>query len=270
MYLVKPSTAVLLLAAALAVVGACRPEVGATVRLNPRTFTSADEAAIATALFDANWRAANVPLLQPGTPGYNEKAGAYLTPLLEQLVTQAAVTRRDSFDWSVRLVLGSDEHAYALPGGQIVLHTGFLHALPDEAAYVGVLARAVALVEQGAAMAAYDRAVEDNVLLGDLILGNGDTDLALLVNLASTVTYTPEELAAADALAAELVCPSNYLHEALPLAVAAIPEGTAYRRAHPTLEGWDATFNTQVGACVGTDSTYATRYQEMLRRTIPL
>ena len=265
------SAALALVAGALLLaVAACRETVaGTTVRLNPRTFTGADEAAIAERLFAADWRAANVPLLVPGAPGYSERADAYLAPVLDQLVEQAGVTRRDSFDWRVRLVLGAEEHAYALPGGQLVIHTGFLHALDNEAEYAGVLARAVALAEQGAAMAAYDRAVEDNVLLGDLILGNDETDFAQLIHLATAVRYTPEELAAADSLAAELVCPSNYRHEALTDAVAGIPEGTAYRLAHPAPAGWDSAFAERVANCVGTDSLYAHRYREMLRRAVP-
>lgn len=248
---------------------ACREEVGEVVRLNPTVFSAADEAAIGTALFDADWRAADVPVLVPGSPGYHEKAGAYLTPLLDQLVMQSAVTRRDSFAWAIHLVLGADEHAYTLPGGQIVMHTGLLHAIDNEAEYVGLLAREVALAEQGAAMAAYDRAVEDNVLLGDLLLGNGQTDTDLLIRLAGTIQYTPEELAAADSLAAELICPSNYLHEGLPVAVAHLPEATAYRSARPSAIGWDATFGARVANCIGTDSTYTNRYRELLRRAVP-
>lgn len=257
---------------ALAIVclaASCREEVGETVRLKPTAFSAADEAAIGTALFDADWRGANVALLAPGAPGYDEKADAYLTPLLEQLVDQAGVTRRDSFTWAIHLVLDAGEHAYALPGGQIVMHTGLLHAVDNEAEYVGLLAREVALAEQGAAMAAYDRVVEDNVLLGDLLLGNEETDTETLIRLASTVRYTPEELAAADSLAAELVCPSNYLHEALPLAVSGLPEGTTYAVAHPVPVGWGTTFTARVAGCVGTDSLYAVRYQEMLRRAVP-
>ena len=265
-----PPTLALLASALLFTSASCREDVvGVTVRLNPRAFSAADESLISRSLFDADWRAANVPLLVPGAPGYNEKAGAYLSPILEQLVMQADVTRRDSFDWRLHLVLGADEHAYALPGGQIVMHTGFLHSLDNEAEYVGVLARAVALSEQGAAMAAYDRAVEDNVLLGDLLLGNDETDFPFLIQLAATVQYTPEELAAADSLAAALVCPSNYLHEALTGAVRDIPEGTAYRRAHPTVVGWDSIYEARVADCVGTDSLYADRYRELLRRAVP-
>ena len=247
---------------------ACRRDDGEVVRQRPERFNAITEAKIGESLAAADWRRANVAVLLPGTPGYDVKAYDYLRPLVRELTQQAGVTRRDSFAWDVRLVLDNSEHAYTLPGGQIVLHTGLLHRFANEAECVGVLAREIALAEQGAAMAAYDRAVEDNVLLGDLLLGN-DTAYDLLVGLAATVDYTPEELRAADSLAAELVCPSNYLHEGLPQAVGRLSAGTAYRRARPTDAGWATGFAARVEPCVGTDSTYAQRYREMLRRSVP-
>ena len=257
-----------LLAVTFVLAQACTRKDGEVVRERPESFTAAAEAAIGAALTDADWRKANVPALVPGEVGYDAKAFDYLRPLLRELTQQAAVSRRDSFAWDIHLVLDRSAHAYTLPGGQIVLHTGLLHQLDNEAECVGVLAREVALAERGAAMAAYDRAVEDNVLLGDLLLGN-ETDTELLLGLAATVEYTPAELRAADSLAAALVCPSNYLHEGLTVAVARLPEASAYRMARPTDEDWAGEFAARVEDCVGTDSTYAVRYVEMLRRAVP-
>ena len=257
-----------LLAVALAAVThACQREEGEIVREKPTTFAAAEEVKIGATLTDADWSEAGVPLLVPGAEGYDPEAYDYLRPLVRGLTQQAGVTRRDSFAWDVLLVRDDETHAYTLPGGQIVLHTGLLHALANEAECVGILAREIALAEQGAAIAAYDRVVEDNVLLGDLLLGNA-TELPRLVALTSTVRYTPRELRAADSLAARLVCPSDYLHEGLLDAVRRIPGRSPYHKARPSQRGSAVRFAARVRDCAGSDSTYAKRYRGLVQRAV--
>lgn len=256
------------LGAVLLLASACRKEAVEVVRINPKSFTATQQASIGTRIMDADWGAANIALLTPEQPGYRPEAFDYLQPLLGELVAQASVTHRDSFDWRIHLVMDTSAHAYTLPGGQIVLHTGMLHSMHNEAELVGVLAREIALGEQGAAMDALTRAVGDNVLLGDVILDN-EVDYASLIQLTPKLAYSPEELAAADSLAAVLVCPSNYLHEGLLVAVQRLDAETPYRSARPAGGAWAIKFEERVAHCVGTDSTYRRRYQEILRLSVP-
>ncbi len=258
----------LVVVAALLAGTACREESTEIVRLNPKSFSGAQEALIGDRLLEADWRKANVALLSPGDPGYRAEAADYIDPLLQQLVDQAPVTRRDSFGWRVHLVMDTSMHAYSLPGGHLVFHTGLLHALRNEAELVGVLAREVALVESGAAMAAFVRVVGDNVLLGDILLDN-PVDYGGLIQLSPKLAFTAQELAIADSLAALLVCPSNYDHAALPEAIQRLDAKTPYRQARPAEDLWEATFAERVMDCVGTDSLYTTRYRNVLRRAIP-
>ncbi len=249
-------------------VGACREESTEFVRLHPKSFSAADEAVIGDRLMAADWRNANVALLSPGDPGYRAEAAAYVDPLLQQLVDQAPVTRRDSFGWRVHLVMDTSVHAYALPGGHLVMNTGLLYALHSEAELVGVMARELSLIESGAAMGALVRLVDDNVLLGDILLDN-PVAYGELIRLLPKLEYTASELAVADSLAAVLVCPSNYLHEALPEAMQRLSAKTPYREARPAGGTWIAKFNARVADCAGSDSVYVKRYREVLRRAVP-
>ena len=185
------------------------------------------------------------------------------------LVQQEQVTRRDSFAWSIHLVLDTAVHAYTLPGGHLVINTGLLHALPHEAACVGFLAREVALAQTGAAMAAFDRAIEDNSQLGDLMLGNPMPDLRELIKLAPTVNYTRAELSRADSLAATLVCMSDYHQEAFIEAVGHFSAQSHYLHARPAQPSWRQLFNERVQPCEGADSLYIEPYQVMLRQAVP-
>ena len=257
-----------LLAVALIILVSCRKESTEFVRLNPKSFSAAQEAVIGDRLLEADWRNANVALMNPGDPGYRAEANDYIDPLLQQLVDQAPVTRRDSFGWRVHLVMDTSVHAYALPGGHLVLHTGLLYGLHNEAELVGVLARELSLVESGAAMAALVRLVDDNVLLGDILLDN-PVPYGELIRLLPKLEYSTPELAVADSLAALLVCPSNYLHEALPEAMQRLSARTPYREARPAGGAWIEKFNARVADCAGTDSLYVRRYREVLRKAVP-
>ncbi len=250
---------------------ACRQESIEVIRINPQTFSAVDETLIGDALFAdvTSWRNENIAVLAADEGAFTDAAYAYLRPLLQELVNLDHVTRRDSLHWSIHLVLDTAVHAYTLPGGHLVVHTGLLHALDHEAACVGILAREVAIAESGAAMAAFDRVIEDNVELGNLILGNETQALGELIRLAPTVSYTSDELAAADSLAARIICTSNYLHEALPEAVAGFEALAAYREARPARASWRQTFNSRVSECVGTDSLYVQRYKSILRLAVP-
>lgn len=265
-------TAVLALAGALAVavvaLPSCRSDEGGLVRINPKTFDAADEAAIGRRLGAELWRDADLVLLEPEAGSFTDGAYRYLAPLLSGLTEQGHVTRRDSFAWAVTLVLDEDPRAYTLPGGQIYVHTGLLYALDNEAELVGVLAREIALAEQGAAMAALDRQVEDNVTLGDLILGNV-VPLDHVVQALPAMSYTAEELGRADSLAARLVCQSDYEERALATATARLAAGTSYGEARPLPLGWRADFESRVGACPGADSLYVRRYRATLRTYVP-
>ena len=256
--------------AALLLVGlaACRPPSDEVIRINPKSFDAADEAAIARRLVSESWRNENVAVIEPDRGEFTDGAYHYLRPLVTSLVQQGAVTRRDSFAWEVHLVLDAEPHAYTLPGGQIVVHTGLLVDLADEAECVGILAREVALAETGAAMAALDRQVEDNVTLGDMILGNL-VPLDHVIEALPTLRYTPAEVAAADSLAALLVCDTDYEERGLTRAATGFDELAAYHEARPTDLAWAARFDADVAACPGADSLYAARYREMVARFVP-
>ena len=263
------TAAVALLGWILILAAGCRQDSTEFVRLNPQTFDAAQEALIGDRLMEGPWRNQNIALLEPDAGDFTDAAYDYLRPLLRELVDQDHVTRRDSFAWSIYLVLDGDTHAYTLPGGKLVVHTGLLHALPHEAACIGIFAREVALAETGAAMAAYDRLVEDNVALGDLILGQPTDAIEELIRLAPQVAYSAAELARADSLAARLVCGSNYDQVALVTAVDGFEASCAYAQARPTYPRWRETFRSRVDACAGADSLFAGRYRAMLRRAVP-
>jgi len=247
---------------------ACRSGPGDIVRKDPKFFTAADEAKIGQRLVDESWRDGSRSIIQDGTGTFTDEAYAYLKPLLYQLVDQQHVTRRDSFSWDLHMVVDRTSHAYTLPGGQLMLHTGLLHSLHSEAEFVGILAREVALAETGAAMAALDRNVEDNVLLGDLILGN-DAILDDVIDELPGLNFTEAELYAADSLAARLVCPSDYEEQGLTLAVERFDTDAPYLRTRPAERFWASTFESRVSSCPGADSLYAHRYIDQLGRYVP-
>ena len=267
------STALRLLGAAAVFAGlclgsACRKESVEIIRIKPTSFTAEDEAAIGRRLASESWRNENVAVIEPDRGEFTDGVYHFLRPLVRGLVAQPAVTRRDSFEWEVHVVLDREPHAYTLPGGQIVLHTGLLNGITSEAECVGILAREIALAESGAAMAALDRQVDDNVTLGDMILGNL-VPLDHIIEALPQLAYTAEEMRVADSLAAELVCPSDYEERGLPMAVGKFEGEVMYNIARPAEPAWTSRFEARVAECPGADSLYARRYRRMLSAHVP-
>ncbi|MFK8056197.1 MAG: M48 family metalloprotease [Saprospiraceae bacterium] len=247
---------------------ACRPDDTEVIRINPTTFDAADEAAIGRRLTNESWRNENVTRITPDNGEFTDAAFFYLRPLLQGLLEQPYVTRRDSFDWQIHLVLDITPHAYTLPGGQIIVHTGLLHQLENEAECVGILAREVALAEIGAPMAAFDRQVEDNVTIGDMILGN-IVPLDHIIEKLPAITYNEAEMATADSIAAKLVCQSDYEERGLTLSVKRLSERSPYATARPANRHWLTTFDSRISECPGADSLYRKRYKDVLEGFIP-
>ncbi len=252
----------------LLTISACRSDDTEVIRLNPQTFNAEDEAAIGQRLTNESWRNENVTRITPDNGEFTDGAYFYLRPLLDGILAQPFVTRRDSFDWQLHLVLDQTPHAYTLPGGQIILHTGLLHQLENEAECVGILAREVALAEIGAPMNALDRQVEDNVTLGDMILGN-IVPLDHIIEALPMINYTEAELGLADSIAANLVCESDYEERGLTLSVKRFSEGSPYAAARPANRHWITTFDSRVSECPGADSLYQQRYLEVLEDFVP-
>lgn len=247
---------------------ACRPDDTETIRLNPQTFDAADEAAIGRRLSNESWRNENVMRITPDNGQFTDGAYFYLRPLLQGLLDQPYITRRDSFDWQIHLVLDATPHAYTLPGGQIVLHTGLIHQLKNEAECVGILAREIALAEIGAPMEALDRQVEDNVTLGDMILGN-IVPLDHIVEALPQIKYTEAQMGAADSIAAKLVCESDYEERGLTITAKRLPQDAPYLLARPANRHWLTTFNSRVSECPGADSLYSQRFMDVVQNTVP-
>jgi len=247
---------------------ACRPDDTEVIRLNPTSFDAADEAAIGRRLSNESWRNENVTRITPDDGQFTDAAYFYLRPLLEGLLDQPYVTRRDSFDWQIHLVLDNTPHAYTLPGGQIILHTGLLHSLENEAECVGILAREVALAETGAPMNALDRIVEDNVTLGDMILGN-IVPLDHIIGELPSITYTEAEMSTVDSITARIICESDYEERGLTLSVKRLPNTSPYVMARPANRHWFTDFNSRISECPGADSLYVQRYQDVLEQFVP-
>jgi len=252
----------------LLLVTSCRSDDTETIRLNPQTFDAADEAAIGRRLSNESWRNENVIRITPDNGEFTDGAYFYLRPLMQGLLDQSFITRRDSFDWQIHLVLDPTPHAYTLPGGQIVVHTGLMHQLKNEAECVGILAREIALSEIGAPMEALDRQVEDNVTLGDMILGN-IVPLDHIVEALPQIRYTEAQMGAADSIAAKLVCESDYEERGLTLSVKRLPEDAPYRVARPANRHWLTTFDSRVSECPGSDSLYSHRFMDVIGHTVP-
>ena len=247
---------------------ACRPDDTEVIRLNPTTFDAEDEAVIGRRLTNESWRNENVTRITPDNGEFTDGAYFYLRPLLAGILEQPFVTRRDSFEWQIHLVLDQAPHAYTLPGGQIILHTGLLHQLENEAECIGILAREVALAESGAPMQALDRQVEDNVTLGDLILGN-IVPLDHIIEALPQIKYSEAELGVADSIAALLVCQSDYEERGLTLSVKRFSEGSPYAAARPANRHWITTFDSRISECPGADSLYQQRYMDVLEGFVP-
>ncbi len=251
----------------LALMG-CRPEGGEQVRINPQRFDAAQENLIGARLLTDLDADGEIRTLTPDDDRLSDSAYYYLTPLLRSVARQPAVTRRDSFAWEVRLIEDTTARVYTLPGGRIVLHTGLLRRLDSEAELVGMLAREVAFAQTGASMRALDRAVEDNVVLGDLILGNAHDTRFLLRELPG-LHYTLDEVAAADQLVTDLICNSDYEELALTQLVDRLGED-AYRIARPTVSDWKPAFTLRVATCPGADSSYVQRYRRAVDAFLPV
>jgi len=252
----------------LFLISACRPDDTETIRINPQTFDAADEAAIGNRLSNESWRNENVTRITPDNGEFTDAAYFYLRPLLEGLVDQPFVTRRDSFDWQVHLILDNSPHAYTLPGGQIMLHTGLMHSLENEAECIGILAREIALAEIGAPMAALDREIEDNVMLGDLILGNV-VPLDHIIEKLPNIKYRESEMGRADSIAAKIVCASDYEERGLTLSVKRLSDESAYVNARPANRHWVTTFTSRISECPGADSLLRASLQALLQNSLP-
>lgn len=237
----------------------CRKEGKQLVRIKPTSFNASDEDKIGRRVMTETWRNEELTFLVADNGAFTDEIFHYLRPLMRGLVEQGGVTRRDSFKWEIHIVLDDKKHAISLPGGQIILYSGLLKSISSEAECVGVLAREIALIEQGSAMKALDRVVENNVTLGDMIIGN-IVPLDHIIEKIPDIAYTENELISADSLAALLVCPSNYDEEGLVQAMKYLKPDDPYLVHRPNKQNWEFLFRTKVNGCIGQDSLYSNRY----------
>ena len=145
----------------------------------------------------------------------------YLNSLLAQLTTTPQATARGAFDWEV-VIINDDSRvaAIALPGGKVLVYTGLLKSLTDEAELMGILAHELYYTNRPVEQLARNHSPvvqllksqyqNSSLLLLDIAEGN-DPAAALEVLLTATATsYDEAAVLSADAFATEVLCPFSY------------------------------------------------------------
>ena len=187
--------------------------------LNP-ALTISDEMRLGTRLVQAA-ESAPTDLFPVLARQSNTEVYDYLNSLLAQLTTTPQVTARGSFDWEVILVEDDSRiTAVALPGGKMLIYTGLLKALTDEAELVGILAHELYYMNRPVENLARNHSPvlqllkqqyqNSSLYLLDIAEGN-DPSAALEVLLTATTTsYDEATVLEADAFATEVLCPFSY------------------------------------------------------------
>lgn len=189
----------------------------------------------------------------------------YLNDLLTTVVVTEQILLRNTFDWEIIPLEDESVYSYTMPGGKLVISTGFLKFFQSEAELVSLIAHELYYTDNNLLT---DPMIDefDGVDLGDVILGKGVN--IPVIDYLKHHTFTQAEVMAADLHTLDLLCPFNYDISSLTSLI-----NRATNEMHedswidnrPRMDEWSVSFQEATAQCATPDGdTYRSRYIEMM------
>lgn len=186
-----------------------RGEDDTIVHIHKTEFSEEDQSKIGTEIHNfINQQPMLFPMLERSA---NQAVYDYLTTLVHTLINTEEITTRHIFDWEVSILQDDQERtAFSAPGGKIFISTGLLKFLKGENELVSVLAHEISYIESGKVIDNLQSQYEDQLLLGDVLLGNANDDMDELCLFLKNMSYSESEVLEADNFSIDLICPFQY------------------------------------------------------------
>lgn len=191
---------------------------------------------------------------------------SYLNTMLNSAVVSQHVLNRgeeDGLDWEIMTVVDEESYAYTMPGGKVVLSTGILKAIQNESELLALLSNEMYFTDidllTGALKDEYS-----GIRIGNITLGNTDDEAVELITFLKELSFTEEEMLAADQRTISVMCPFNYDTSSILTLIERSSNMGIWQSQRPRAENWQEMLSLEIENCDNSsDEIFRSRYLEM-------
>jgi len=255
----------------LSLFSSCQKEAATIAAKNQEEFSSQDQRMIGERMIDqVREDDHNFPIFASDNTAFDEELNVYLTKLLQTVAISVPVVNRNNFDWGVTVIDAPDIHLFTAPGGHFFVYTGLLKALDSEAELIAIMAHELAYADQGKTILSLKNEF-GGVVMGDILLGNQVASIDNMALWLRDLSFSEEEVLAADQYALNVVCPYLYDNEGLRSAIMRLDD-VAERtvdwliRRPGTVKRLELLEDAEAQDCGSNESDFAYRYQAIVAR----
>lgn len=134
----------------------------------------------------------------------------YLDRIYQSLVNTARVSNRNKFNWVIHVLQDEDsKNAFITPGGAMYITTAMLKTIQTEHELISILAHEICYADNGLLLEKL-KLEYDGTILFQVINGQNPSELPEMAAGLKNISFTEEEVTAADSYAVEIICDFLY------------------------------------------------------------
>jgi len=192
----------------------------------------------------------------------------YLDRIYQSLINTERVTNRNKFNWVIHVLKDEDsKNTFITPGGAMYITTAMLKTIETEHELISVLAHEVCYADNGLLLEKLKMDYDGTVLF-QVINGQNPGELPEMAESLQNITFTEEEVVAADSYAVDIICDFLYdphgMRDLIKRAVAN-EEQLDWLDNRPSIMDRGKLIEQAAAGC-GPGGTFKARYQDFLKK----
>ncbi|MFK7808855.1 MAG: M48 family metalloprotease [Saprospiraceae bacterium] len=189
----------------------CGRDDDQVVSVDQEEFSAEDRKAISNSLENAIDNHEGYDVINPQATSEMAAFHEYLNRNYQALVNTDRVTNRNDFSWSIH-VLDDEEskNAFITPGGAMYITTALLKSIKTEHELIGILAHEISYADGDVLINKLKNQFDGGVLLFEIIQGFNPPELPSMAAALKDISFTEEEVLAADSYAVDIICDFLY------------------------------------------------------------
>ncbi len=134
----------------------------------------------------------------------------YLDRIYQSLVNTERVTNRNKFNWVIHVLQDEEsENTFITPGGAMYITTAMLKTIRTEHELISILAHEICYADNGLLLEKL-KLDYDGTVLFQVINGQNPSELPEMAASLENISFTEEEVMAADSYAVDIICDFLY------------------------------------------------------------
>ncbi|MFT5261450.1 MAG: putative Zn-dependent protease [Polaribacter sp.] len=134
----------------------------------------------------------------------------YLDRIYQSLVNTERVTNRNKFIWVIHVLQDEEsKNTFITPGGAMYITTAMLKTIQTEHELISILAHEICYADNGLLLEKI-KSEYDGTVLFQIINGQNPTELLEMAASLKNISFTEEEVIAADNYAVDIICDFLY------------------------------------------------------------